>query len=89
MAEYDPIYCREKVWDGNRSKHFQCSRKAVKDGYCKQHHPDSVKARQEQSEKEYEEKRKNSTWYLLKVANERIEELESELANAKRGASKE
>jgi len=35
--------CKEQMF---KDWHFhQCSRKAVKDGYCKQHHPDSVKAR--------------------------------------------
>jgi hypothetical protein len=26
---------------------FQCSRKAIKDGYCWQHHPESVKKRED------------------------------------------
>jgi hypothetical protein len=32
----------------------QCSRKAVKDGYCKQHHPDEVKKRGAHREKKLE-----------------------------------
>ena len=40
----------------------QCYRKSVKDGYCKQHHPDSVKARREASIKRYEEKQKHSIY---------------------------
>ena len=35
-----------------------CSRKAVRDGYCGQHHPDAEKARREASERRWEEQRK-------------------------------
>lgn len=34
---------------------YQCTRNASKDGYCGQHHPDAVKARQEASNKKWEE----------------------------------
>jgi hypothetical protein len=37
--------------DGWRT--YQCSRNAKKDGYCKQHHPDSVKARRKEAEKRW------------------------------------
>lgn len=58
----------------------QCSRKIWKDGYCKQHHPDAVKLRQEKSSQRWEEKRKQEPWYLLREANKRIAELEAEVA---------
>lgn len=32
----------------------QCYRKAVKDGYCTQHHPDAENARREESRRRYE-----------------------------------
>ena len=32
-------------------RYGECTRNAVKDGYCKQHHPDTVKARLERTEK--------------------------------------
>jgi hypothetical protein len=72
-------HCKQSVpaqagWGFN-----QCSRKAVKDGFCKQHHPDAVKAREEASEKKWEEKHAKSPWNLLKIANERIRELEQKL----------
>ena len=44
---------------------YQCSRKAVKDGWCKQHHPDAVAARAEKSRAAWEERRKKEPWYVL------------------------
>lgn len=36
--------CKERIYDDwGRSR--QCSRASVLDGYCKQHHPDTAKAR--------------------------------------------
>jgi hypothetical protein len=37
--------CKQRVW--NRQGAYPCSRAAVRDGYCKQHHPDAKKARNE------------------------------------------
>ena len=37
-------YCKESVWGDYHS--YQCQRKAKRDGYCTQHHPDSAKARE-------------------------------------------
>ena len=36
--------CKEVFFRKHLRDHFQCSRSAVKDGYCKQHHPESRKA---------------------------------------------
>ena len=41
--------CKKMVPGSGWGTFRQCSRKAVKDGYCKQHHPDSVKARDDAS----------------------------------------
>jgi len=30
--------CKETLWDAKSWHQYQCSRKATKDGYCKQHH---------------------------------------------------
>jgi hypothetical protein len=40
-------YCKQSVYvaSGNWGHSHQCSRKVKLDGYCKQHHPDTVKAR--------------------------------------------
>ena len=42
----------EGTW-GSFHRH-QCNRRAVKDGYCKQHHPDTVAERNEKRNKRYE-----------------------------------
>ena len=54
----DKEKCKKKVWNGWHSSH--CSRNAVLDGYCRQHHPEAVKAREEASARMYEERWKNS-----------------------------
>ena len=49
--------CKKKVgkgWD-----YAQCSRKAWKDGYCKQHHPDTVVERQKRSQETWKRKQEN------------------------------
>ena len=51
----DPNRCKASVYSNDRAALFhQCSRKPWKDGWCKQHHPDSEKARQEASAERYE-----------------------------------
>ena len=38
--------CRESVRESGHSPRFhQCKRSAIRDGYCKQHHPDAVRER--------------------------------------------
>lgn len=44
----DPNRCKAGVWGNERwASYGQCSRKPFKDGWCKQHHPDSERERQE------------------------------------------
>lgn len=46
--------CKKKVWTGPRPQgltNHQCTRKAIKDGYCKIHHPDEIKKRAEKRAK--------------------------------------
>jgi len=40
-------FCRAQVYGDRDPRGHRCSRRAVKDGYCKQHHPDTVKARED------------------------------------------
>ena len=65
--------CKEKVWNGYSS--IRCSRNAVRDGFCKQHHPDAVKQRQQQQSERWERKMSNSPIARLQ---KRIDELEKE-----------
>jgi len=58
------IQCSETVYPKERWGCFhgyQCTRKAWKDGFCKTHHPESVKARQEKSDAHFKEKWHNSS----------------------------
>lgn len=85
MTKEAPVYCKESVWQGMAS--YRCSRKAWKDGYCKQHHPDSVAERDRKAELRREEKWAehvaNDPWRKLEAANARIAELEEQLRNLK------
>lgn len=78
-----PEKCKERIYPERAWKSVQCSRKAVKDGYCRQHHPDAVKARLEKSNARWEENRKKSSWYQLIEAQKRIAELTKENAELK------
>lgn len=70
--------CKEKIY-ANFITH-QCERKATKEGYCWQHHPDAVKKRQEESDKLAEEKWQNSKFMQLQRANKKIKELKAKIA---------
>ena len=75
------VRCKERVSAGPRTVRFcQCSRWAWKDGYCKQHHPETVKAREEARAAKFNEQQKKSPWVLLEKASKRIAELEVRLA---------
>ena len=54
----------------------QCSRKVWKDGWCKQHHPDNVKARHAELDRSAMEKWNNTPQMRLVRAGERIATLE-------------
>jgi len=69
--------CEEQVMKGFHS--YRCKRNEWKDGYCKQHHPDTVEARRKKSKEKYEEQKKQSPYYKLREAVERIKELEEEV----------
>lgn len=72
--------CKETVWDAKSWHKYQCSRKAVKDGYCKQHHPDSVAERQRKAEAAYEEKRKKEPWFIVGELRKKVEQKDAEIA---------
>lgn len=82
--------CKETVYPNERWGSFHphaCHRNAWRDGYCKQHHPDTVKARNAAAEKRFEEKQKRQPWYLLKEAQKRIAQLEAEIAELRRAGA--
>ena len=73
------IHCKKPIWDYTRFHSRQCMRKAVKDGYCKQHHPDAVAKRREESDRKYEEKMKRDPLTLFLCCKKRCAELEAEV----------
>lgn len=73
----DETRCKKRVWKGWHDQ--QCRRNATMDGYCKQHHPDTVEKRKKARAERWEEKRKKQPWYLLQEAHKRIAELEAEV----------
>lgn len=55
---FNPEQCKASV---NHDWHYaQCSRNPWKDGWCKQHHPDSIETRYEKSLERYKEQQENS-----------------------------
>jgi len=84
-------YCKATVYPNEKwgyfSKH-QCTRKAISDGYCKIHSPDSVEKRQKESAERWEAKKKTQCWYRLDEANKKIERLEKEVKRLKRKINK-
>ena len=56
--------CKETVFrQGGSFGGNRCSRKAVKDGFCKQHHPDAVaKRRDERMARKAENERDKAKW---------------------------
>ncbi len=86
-------YCKKSVYvaSGNWGSSHQCSRKAKVDGYCKQHHPDSVKARDDAKRVEWAreseirkdnilEDEKNERTRILDPLIEALAEMRSEYA---------
>ena len=54
----------------------------VKDGFCRIHHPDSVKARADAAYQRYKESVEKSPWMQLKRATEKIARLEKIIVDA-------
>jgi len=77
--------CKKNVLVSGTYRSSQCSRNAVKDGYCKQHHPDSVKLRREKSEKLHAKKLEKSplrmAFKTIEQLRKRVKELEHNLVD--------
>lgn len=78
ISAIDESRCKAMVSGLGGWHRYQCLRRAVRDGFCQQHHPTTVAARREKSEREYEEKRKRDPVYRLIIALNRIKKLEAE-----------
>lgn len=74
--------CKEKVWGDWKPR--QCSRNAVKDGYCKQHHPDTVAERNRKVKERWQAKQEASPYGQLKKAKQQIAKLVELLDEARK-----
>lgn len=76
-TKLNPDKCKEVVnTPGMRGFHYhQCMLPVVKDGYCRLHHPDAVKAREEAVRKRHEENFANSPYMRLADLHDRMSKL--------------
>ncbi len=77
---FDPKQCKAEVGDGTGWHWNQCSRKPKRDGWCEQHHPDSVAERERQKTARYEEEYRRSPRVQLDRAREEIARLKARIA---------
>lgn len=79
--------CKETVirYTGTWPHAGRCSRKAVRDGYCKQHHPDAVAERERQREERWQKEQENSPWRALERARQEIERLRARVRELEGG----
>ncbi len=72
--------CKVEVADRSGYHWYNCTKPIWKDGYCKIHHPESVKAREEKSRQRWEEKMENSPWNIIAKLKKENEELKQQIA---------
>ena len=80
----DKDRCKKKVYPSDMWGGFhghQCHRKIWKDGYCKQHHPNTVKARMDTRDKRWAEEAKQRKATFTQEANEERQKMLDELAH--------
>lgn len=76
----NPDFCKSKVFEAGCFHAFQCSRKATKDGYCWQHHPDAEDKRRRERDERDLRKFENSPW---RMAEKRRAEKDKEIVRLK------
>ncbi len=77
---FDPKCCKASVGDGTGWQHYQCLRKPKRDGWCEQHHPDTVAERHRERAQRYEEKNQHSPEIQLDWAHQEIARLKARVA---------
>lgn len=83
--------CRETIYRRNGMDFYghRCTRKAVADGFCKQHHPDSVKAREAKSAAAYQAKRAADPLRLAQQEIDRLKQQRDRFSKEAEGLSRE
>ncbi len=71
--------CKERVHDVHGASLHQCTRKATRDGYCYQHHPDAVEKRRKESDRAYHKRMERDPFTLFMRCQKRCAEVESVL----------
>lgn len=82
-------FCKHTVYTNTRYGSFhghQCTRKAVKDGWCNLHHPKAIEKRQKEKEERQNKAFDNS---LLGQAYKRIRKLEAEVIHLQKCLNKQ
>jgi hypothetical protein len=68
------VNCRALIWRGFRSR--QCTRAAWADGWCRQHHPDTVRKRKQEAARLIETKHGRPVAYVSEVTSEAVTQLQ-------------
>jgi len=77
--KYDPARCMASVSPSVRGAiSHQCQKKIWKDGFCKQHHPDTIEAKNDAREQKWQEEseRNRRKWALQSAAPDMLAALE-------------
>ena len=77
--------CKARVTPPDSYWSRQCSRNAVRDGFCKQHHPESIKLMDEKSAKLFQDKIDNSIYTKYRKLEAENDELKEEIERLKKG----
>jgi hypothetical protein len=72
--------CKTDVPEPGMNMYFtRCKRNEWKDGYCRQHHPDTINERQDRRNKKFDARTKLSTHNLFLEAKKEIVKLKQEV----------
>lgn len=66
--------CKEEVYKSVSRRFYRCSRNAVSDGFCKQHHPETKKAHRAKADALYTAKRANNPYNIAIKRAEKTEQ---------------
>lgn len=79
-SPFQPEQCKACIATPALMNSYQCSRKPWKDGWCKQHHPDTEAKRRAERSLRWRLKQEHSLDFLLGKAREEIVRLKARIA---------
>ena len=71
--------CKKTIYSRGSFRGDQCSKLIWKEGFCRIHHPESVKKRQEKSDRYFEAQRENSPYVRLSKEIGRLKSINADL----------